>query len=166
MILLSCLLEPVYLLKCYLHTNLCLQYKDQRGNRMEIWQSSNWYIGSLGQMTHGPSVWRFKYIFFRNFLQTSLKNCFNSLSYFFIIWNTNKEFWVPSVYKKLWKKIMLGASDTWSMSHLSQRPSKPEYYIKDCWILAHLIFLQHRLYITEKFVKVNNFEHDCVKLKM
>ena len=29
--------------------------------------------------------------------------------------------------KKLWKKIILGTSDTWLMSHLSQRPSKPAY---------------------------------------
>ena len=34
------------------------------------------------------------------------------------------------------KKIILGTSDTWSMSHLSQRPSKPAYYIKDCRILG------------------------------
>ena len=29
------------------------------------------------------------------------------------------------------KKIILGTSDAWSMSHLSQRPSKPVYYIED-----------------------------------
>ena len=31
-------------------------------------------------------------------------------------------------------KIILGTSDAWSMSHLSQRPSKPAYYIEDCRI--------------------------------
>ena len=30
--------------------------------------------------------------------------------------------------------IMLRTSDTWSMSHLSQRTSEPEYYIVDCQI--------------------------------
>ena len=35
---------------------------------------------------------------------------------------------------KLWKKIMLGTSDAWSMSRLSHRPNEPEYYIEDCWI--------------------------------
>ena len=29
------------------------------------------------------------------------------------------------------KKIMLGTSDAWSMSHLSHRPSEPAYYIAD-----------------------------------
>ena len=35
------------------------------------------------------------------------------------------------------KKIMLGTSDAWWMSHLSQQPSEPAYYIVDCWI-SHL----------------------------
>ena len=30
---------------------------------------------------------------------------------------------------------MLGTSDAWSTSHLSQQPSKPAYYIVDCQIL-------------------------------
>ena len=32
------------------------------------------------------------------------------------------------------KKIMLGTSDTWSMSRSSQQPSEPAYYIVDCQI--------------------------------
>ena len=32
------------------------------------------------------------------------------------------------------KKIMLGTSDAWLMSHSSHRPSKPAYYIEDCRI--------------------------------
>ena len=32
------------------------------------------------------------------------------------------------------KKIMLGTSDTWLMSHSSHRPSEPAYYIEDCRI--------------------------------
>ena len=32
------------------------------------------------------------------------------------------------------KKIMLGTSDAWSTSHLSQQTSKPAYYIVDCRI--------------------------------
>ena len=32
------------------------------------------------------------------------------------------------------KKIILGSSDTWSMSRLSQRPGDPAYYIEDCRI--------------------------------
>ena len=39
------------------------------------------------------------------------------------------------------KKIILGTSDAWSTSHLSQRTSKPAYYIVDCqisnWEAAH-----------------------------
>ena len=34
------------------------------------------------------------------------------------------------------KKIILRTSDAWSMSHLSQRTSKPAYYIVDCQILG------------------------------
>ena len=36
----------------------------------------------------------------------------------------------------LWieNKIILGTSDAWSMSHLSQRPNDPAYYIEDCRI--------------------------------
>ena len=36
-------------------------------------------------------------------------------------------------------KILLGASDAWSMSHLFHRPSKPAYYIVDCQISAQLL---------------------------
>ena len=35
------------------------------------------------------------------------------------------------------EKRMLGTLETWSMSHLSQQPSKPAYYIEDCQILVH-----------------------------
>ena len=34
---------------------------------------------------------------------------------------------------------MLGTSDAWSMSRLSHRPSKPAYYIEDCWILTGFV---------------------------
>ena len=37
----------------------------------------------------------------------------------------------------MWKKIILGISDNWSMSPLSQRPSKPAYYIED-WLVFTL----------------------------
>ena len=32
------------------------------------------------------------------------------------------------------KRIIFGTSDTWLMSHLSQRTSKPAYYTVDCRI--------------------------------
>ena len=34
------------------------------------------------------------------------------------------------------KKKILGTSDAWSKSHLSQGPSNPAYYIGDCRILG------------------------------
>ena len=37
-----------------------------------------------------------------------------------------------------YKKIMLGTSDAWWMSHLFQQTSEPVYYIVDCWITSHL----------------------------
>ena len=48
------------------------------------------------------------------------------------------------------KKILLGTSDAWSTRHLSQQPSKPTYYIVDCWIynLPHFLdsmFIRHKL---------------------
>ena len=33
-------------------------------------------------------------------------------------------------------KKEIGTSDAWSMSHLSQRPSKSAYYSEDCWIFG------------------------------
>ena len=36
------------------------------------------------------------------------------------------------------KKIILGTSDSWSMSHLSLQTSKPVYYIVDCRIFRML----------------------------
>ena len=36
------------------------------------------------------------------------------------------------ILQEIMKKIILGTSDAWSMSHSSQRPSEPVYYIEDC----------------------------------
>ena len=48
----------------------------------------------------------------------------------YIHWNqVCKEF-----CKKSWKRIILGTSDAWSTSHLSQWTSEPAYYIVDCRI--------------------------------
>ena len=57
------------------------------------------------------------------------KTCLNSFLNFF--YSKNKEFWVPQVYKKLWKRIMLGTLDAWSMSLLFRRLREPVYYIVD-----------------------------------
>ena len=47
-------------------------------------------------------------------------------------WNNFcKEFW-----KKLWKKMILGTSDTWLMRRSSQPPGKPANYIEDLWIFV------------------------------
>ena len=46
------------------------------------------------------------------------------------------------------KKIMLGTSDTWSMSHSSHRPSDPAYYIEDCWIFGLLDSPKKRMKLT------------------
>ena len=37
------------------------------------------------------------------------------------------------------KNIILGTSEAWSMSHSSQRPSDPSYYIEDCRIFSNII---------------------------
>ena len=36
------------------------------------------------------------------------------------------------------KKIILGISEPWSMTRLSQGSSDPGYYIEYCWILTKL----------------------------
>ena len=38
------------------------------------------------------------------------------------------------------KRIILGTSDTWSLSHSSQQPSDPAYYIEDCRIYVVFVF--------------------------
>ena len=38
------------------------------------------------------------------------------------------------ISQEIMKKKIFGTSDTWSTSHLSQQPTKPAYYIEDCWI--------------------------------
>ena len=45
-----------------------------------------------------------------------------------------KSFECPKSVRYYEKRIMLETSDTWSMSRSSHRPSKPVYYIEDCWI--------------------------------
>ena len=41
------------------------------------------------------------------------------------------------ILQEIMKKKILGTSETWSMSHLFQRPSDPAYYIEDCRILTN-----------------------------
>ena len=40
------------------------------------------------------------------------------------------------ILQEIMKKIILGTSDACSTSHLSQRTSKPAYYIADCRIFG------------------------------
>ena len=73
------------------------------------------------------------------FLTFFLQNALQKLLQFFFLSFYNftkieiKSFEYP---KSIWKKILLGISDNWSMSHLSQRTSEPAYYIEDCRILV------------------------------
>ena len=43
--------------------------------------------------------------------------------------------------RKYEKRIILGTSDTWSTSHLSQQTREPAYYILDCWIFVQCTYL-------------------------
>ena len=45
----------------------------------------------------------------------------------------------PRNYEK--KNIILGTSDAWSTSHLSQQTSEPAYYIVDCRIVQHKLHM-------------------------
>ena len=77
-------------------------------------------------MTHLSSVWCSKYHFF--FMISSKILWKNGFNVFFFQFTKTKSFECP--------KIMLGTSDTWWTSHLSQQPSKPAYHIVDCGILT------------------------------
>ena len=69
-------------------------------------------------------------LFFHNFFQNSFQKSFQ-----FIFLNKNLKK-VLSALRNYEKKIMLGTSDSWSMSRSSHRPSEPAYYIVDCRILS------------------------------
>ena len=89
-------------------------------------------------MTHWPSVWSSKYYFFFIISCKILcKNRFNLFSYFFYNFTKIKTFECPKSIRNYEKKIMLGTSDTWSLSRLSHRPIDPAYYIEDCRIFAY-----------------------------
>ena len=48
-----------------------------------------------------------------------------------------KSFECPKSIRNYKKKIMLGTSDAWWMSHSSQQTSEPGYYIVDCRICIY-----------------------------
>ena len=79
-----------------------------------------WFAGSLGQMTRRPSLWWSKYyFFFHNFLQNSFQKSFQFTFLFFYNFTKIR----INSYETIMKKIMLGTSDAWSTSHLSQQTS-------------------------------------------
>ena len=49
----------------------------------KIFNIIRWFAGSLGQMTHQPSIWCSKYYFFHDFLQNSLQKSFQFIFYFY-----------------------------------------------------------------------------------
>ena len=108
---------------------------------MDIFKSVNlqfdtWFAGPMGQTTRRPSIWysKYHYLFVKS-CQILCKNSFNLLFLFFykITKIKIKSFECPKAIRNYEKKI-LETSDAWSTSRLSHRPSKPAYYIVDCWI--------------------------------
>ena len=82
----------------------------------------------------GPTTNRlmFQALFFHIYLQTQL------FIFIFEICEKIKKI-IETIFAKNFarnygKKMILGTSDAWSTSHLSQQTSKPEYYILDCRI--------------------------------
>ena len=65
-----------------------------------------------------------------------------------------KSFECPKSYEIMKRKIMLGTSDTWSMSHSSQQPRKPAYYIEDCRIYSYgwLLISVQIIYVLMLFI--------------
>ena len=84
------------------------------------------FAGPMGQTTCPASVWRSKYFFFIISYRLRALKLFTKK----INWN----YFFKEFCKILWKKKILGKSDTWLTNHLSQQPSEPAYYIVDCRI--------------------------------
>ena len=120
-----------------------------------------WFAGSLGQMTRQPSVPCIIF-FFHEKLQKSLQKPFQFifLSIYKIIKMKIKSFECPKSMRNYKKKI-LGRSDTWSTSRLSQRPNQPVYYIVDCWILEHLLCIGER-FGSSRLPVFYNFLEICI----
>ena len=58
---------------------------------------------------------------------------------------------------EIMKKIILGKLDTWSMSHLSQRPRDPACYIEEWWILRQTSWRPKAIKPISDFVIAWNF---------
>ena len=91
-----------------------------------------WFAGPMGQTTRRPCFWCSKYFFFIESCKILCKTLSIYISYK-ITKIRIKSFECPKSIRKFEKKV-LGTSDTWSMSRLSDRSSKPAYYIVDCRI--------------------------------
>ena len=88
--------------------------------------------GLIDQASDVPNL-----ILFSQFLAKSFSKIVSI--YFFMI--KIKSFECPKSIRNNEKKIMLGTSDAWSTSHLSQHPSEPVYYIVDCRIFTLILRL-------------------------
>ena len=60
--------------------------------------------------------------------------CFNFFFLSFYNFTKISALGLQEIIKK--KEIMLGTSDSWSMSRLSHQPREPGFYIEDCRILS------------------------------
>ena len=87
-----------------------------------------WDKRLIDQVSDVPSIT----FFFHKILPNSLQKPFHFFSFFDKITEIKiKSFECPKSirnYEK--KKIMLGTSDNWSISHPSHQPSDPVYYIE------------------------------------
>ena len=98
-------------------------------NRLVHWDK--WLVDQASDV---PSI------FFHDFLQNSLQKWFQCIFFQFFYEFAKiktKSFECPRLglgLQEIMKKIMLGTSDDWSTSHLSQQTSEPAYYIVDCRI--------------------------------
>ena len=90
-----------------------------------------WFTGSIGQMTHWSSVWCSKqYSFYIIFYRLGHSKLF----IFFWIYEKIEKKIEKNFARNYEKRIILGTSDAWLTSHLSQQNCKPAYYTVDCQI--------------------------------
>ena len=61
--------------------------------------------------------------------------------------------------QQIMRKIMLGTSDAWSTSHLSQQPSKPAYYIVDCWTFGSISRTANQNTVEQTYDSMDLFCH-------
>ena len=86
-----------------------------------IFDIVRWFAGSMGHTTHRPSVSCSKFFFFIIYYRLwALKTLY---TYFYKVIKKIERIFAKNFARDYKKKIILGSSEAWLMSRLSQQPS-------------------------------------------